>query len=438
MNLDEILPYPGFRINHISCPEAGTVIRVHLERLKDQAPLCYKCGQVLSKIKTHQKCTASDLGILERKTTVSFRRLKGKCPQCKCYRQERIDWLSPENPKMTARLGILLFKLCEVAPVSRIARITERSAMTMWRNDLSYLQAQLSRYAIPSVTQISVDEVYARAWHDKDENRNDRFFTIISDLKSHRVIWVEQSRSKDALDRFFEKIGPEACLKITVVSTDQHDDYKRSVEQHCPNATHVYDRFHLVKKFEEAVNETRKMLYKMLPQKNIRELARPKYRFIFLKRDDYRSESEKAHMAKIMKDNEAFVSLELIKERYITFFDSQTEGEALAVFNEMGVMIHAAGFPPLKEWWQRTRKEWKTILNYFRYRVTTALSEGINNVIKSVKRRAFGFRNMEYFRLKIMQVCGFLSLDYLNPDGTWTQKAKVALGITKSLENLPM
>jgi transposase len=98
------------------------------------------------------------------------------------------------------------------------------------------LETQYKHYKIPILRRISVDEVYAKAHHEEDENHLDRFFTIITDLKTHKVVGVEPSRRKEALDSFFKKIGPERCALIEAVATDEHDDYLKSVEEHCPNA----------------------------------------------------------------------------------------------------------------------------------------------------------------------------------------------------------
>ena len=161
----------------------------------------------------------------------------------------------------------------------------------------------------------------------------------------------------------------------------------------------------------------------MLPQKEVRELARPKFRFVFLKAAGKRSPEETAHMEKIMKDNEAFYRLELIKERMLTLFNQAGEIEARAVFDELRKWIYESGFPELKKWWTNLDANWQTVENYFLCRVTTAMSEGINNVIKSIKRGAFGFRNMTYFSLKILQRCGFLNRQYMTDDGQSTAKA---------------
>ena len=108
-----------------------------------------------------------------------------------------------------------------------------------------------------------------------------------------------------------------------------------------------------------------------------------------------------------------FYELELIKERVFTMFDTCfTAADARDIFEEIGRWIMAAGIPPLKSWYRRTERIWHKISGYFAERVTSAVSEGINNVIKSLKRRAFGYKDMEYFKLKIMQVAGYLTSRY--------------------------
>ena len=122
------------------------------------------------------------------------------------------------------------------------------------------------------------------------------------------------------------------------------------------------------------------------------------------------------HIDDVLKDNAAFAKLELIKERMMTFFYAPDEASAKNIFEEVGDWIFQMGFKPLMRWHNNLEQGWETLKNYFRYRYTSALSEGQNNVIKMLKRRAFGYRNMLYFRLKIMQVCGYLNSRYVNMD----------------------
>ena len=75
-----------------------------------------------------------------------------------------------------------------------------------------------------------------------------------------------------------------------------------------------------------------------------------------------------------------------------------------------------AGFKYLQNWFNHLHSGWETLENYFKYRVTTALSEGLNNVVKTIKKRAYGYRTSEYFRFKIMQVCGYLNSRFIGVD----------------------
>lgn len=107
----------------------------------------------------------------------------------------------------------------------------------------------------------------------------------------------------------------------------------------------------------------------------------------------------------------------------LSLFNEANETDARAVFDEVRKWIYESGFLELKKWWVNLDSNWQTVEIYFLCRVTTAMSEGIKNVIKSIKRRAFGFRNMTYFMLKILQRCGFLNSHYMTDDGQWTAKA---------------
>jgi len=276
----------------------------------------------------------------------------------------------------------------------------------------------LQNYDIPEVERISVDEVYTRRKrYFKSESRNEQYFTIITDMKTRSVIWVSPSRNKSALDEFFKIIGKERCKKIKVVAMDLHDSYKASVKEYCLNATVVWDRFHVVRIFENALNDERlKIFQDKNTSNNLKSKINGRFKYLFLKNAYKRKTHEKKQLKEVMKENKQFYKLELIKEIFLLFFNQKTEDDARDLIIQIRDRIDEEGFTFLKSWVDKFISSWHTIKNYFKYRVTSALSEGQNNVIKSLKRRCFGFRNMTYFRLKIMQVCGYLNSEHINID----------------------
>ncbi len=350
------------------------------------------------------------LSLMANRCFLIFVRRKGFCSSCKKYRSEKIDFISDHSPHKTKELCWFIGRMCEIASVSRVAELLEQDGFSTWRLDFSHMKSLAQNYKIPTPEAISVDEVYARRTKKEGETRNDLFFTVISDLKTRRVIWVSEGRSKEALDQFFILIGESGCKKIEVVATDQFDGYRASVRQYCAHAKLVWDRFHIMQNFEKALNSDRATLHLEQPTGSyLKRMSAGKYRFMFLTKASRRTKDEQKNMEEMMKMNQDFFKLELIKERTLMMYEAKSADEAKEMFDEIGSWILGCGFKSLLSWHNEIEKNWIHIQNYFEFKVTTGLSEGINNVIKMIKRRAFGYRNMEYFRLKIMQVCGYLN-----------------------------
>lgn len=410
---------PGFSIVDVKEWLVEGRIEVYLERAEDSPdPCCYRCKTKLGMVRGKHRMKIEGMPILGLKCYFFFWREKRHCPNCKKIRSEQIGFLAEESPHLMMDYAWWLGRLCEIAAVARVAELMGQGEMSVWRLDLARMKRMLQHYKIPPIKRISVDEVYARKKPKfQGESRNERFFTIISDLDTGRVIWVSESRDKKALDEFFLIIGKDASEKIEVVACDLHDAFALSTKEHCPSATIVWDKFHVMKIFEEAVNETRKDLHgEFAKGSEYSRLTRGSFRFLFLKKASRRTEEEKTHIDDVLKDNAAFAKLELIKERMMTFFNSTDEATAKKIFEEVGDWIFQMRFEPLMKWHNNLEKGWETLKNYFTHRYTSALSEGQNNVIKMLKRRAFGYRNMLYFRLKIMQVCGYLNSRYVHMD----------------------
>jgi transposase len=390
-------------------------IEIHLSRRADKEWVCYRCESSLHVERGKYKSVIEGMPIMGLRVWIHFWRQKGHCSNCRKARSEQVEFIAEETPHLATDFAWWIGRMCEIAAISRVAELLEQDEMTTWRLDFNRMKRMLQRYQIPKPRKISVDEVYARKKAKFDgESRNDRFFTVVSDLETRKVIWVSEGRSEAALNQFFILIGEEAAKKIEVVAADQFEGYAASVAKFCKKAVLVWDRFHIMKNFEEAVNDTRKELHSRQEKgSELQRLTRGQYRFMFLKKAARRTQEEEVHINDVLKENESFAKLELIKERMFTFFNQPDEVAAKQVFDEVGHWIFQCYFEPLMKWHRTLEGGWETLRNYFTYRVSSSLSEGNNNVIKMLKRRAFGYRNMEYFRLKIMQMCGYLNSRFI-------------------------
>jgi transposase len=407
---------PGFEIKDMKEWLNKGHIDIFLEhRYQNHESSCHRCQSKLSRITGTYRQRVQTMPILNYKSFLYIKRRKGHCPSCKKIRAEYLEFISPETPHLTKEYSWWLGRMCEISAVSRVGELVGIDKTTMHRLDFARLKRMFQNYKIPKVTRISVDEVYARKKkYGAKESRDNRFFTVICDLDTRRVIWVSESREAKALDEFFHIIGPQRCKEIKVVAMDQHDSYKYSVEKNCPMATVVWDRFHIMQNFNQAVDSDRMWLHKHLMTGENKRLTRGKFKRLFVKKSDRRTKVETRHINDVLKDNQEFAYLELIKEGMHQIYDSADEWEAKEKLLQIGDWIEQCPhFYELKKWYKNFNRGWETFKNYFHYPVSSSLSEGQNNVIKTLKKRAYGYRNMAYFKLKILQVCGFLNSRYV-------------------------
>jgi transposase len=385
-----------------------------LESEDTRVRLCNVCGHRLGSLHDRYRVRARHLRVFNWTVTVSFFREKRHCDTCKKVRSEWIDWLCPTSPHITLELAWWISRLSEIATVLQVSKLESIDKMAAYKVDKYILQRLLQGYEIPPVTHISVDEVYARSplQQKNGETREDLFLTVIIDHRTHKVIWVSQSRRKEALDTFFEVIGKEACKNIKVVTCDQHRGYAESIKEHCPQADLVWDRFHLVEQFNLALNTERQEQWEKYKDKeNDDDLLASKYKYIFLTIAKNRSEKDRQHMDEVMSRNQKLAQMEFIKEHYHKMFnqeDVRVAQNMLVECYEWSKEIKALSLA--KYFWNLFDR--KELLNYFKHKITSGVSEGVNRAIKTLKWVAYGYKDMCYFALKIMQRCGYLNSKY--------------------------
>lgn len=403
--------FQGFSVRDIKEFRSDKRVEVHLEQLSENPRGCWKCGCPLGSYHDNHKIRAKHLKMMDWVVEIIFFREKRFCHTCKKIRSQKIDWLCPTNPHVTMDLAWWLNRLTEVTTVLATSKLESLDKKSCYKIDKYILRRLLQGYSIPPVRAISVDEVYARGPKQlkEGENREDLFLTIIVDLKTHKVIWVSQSRRKQALDEFFKLLGEEACLGIEVVATDQHEDYAASIKEHCPKAAQVWDRFHLIKNFNDALNEDRREeLDRLDPEGEMEDLMNNKYRHKFLTKKKHRSAKDQRHVDEVFKLNQKMATMEVIKEHLHKMFETRDVIEAKEMMNEIYEWSYQAKCKNINKWVWSVMDD-QRLWNYFECRVTTGVSEGINRAIKGLKWQAYNYKDMEYFALKILQKVGYLN-----------------------------
>jgi transposase len=190
------------------------------------------------------------------------------------------------------------------------------------------------------------------------------------------------------------------------VVIDMHDPYRQAIAETIPHARIVYDRFHLVKLLNKSLDDLRRRLQRDLPPEDRKVLKNKRY--VLLKPNEKLTTKQQVALAELQRVNEPLSTAYVLKEDFREIYQSRRVSEARTAFAHWIRRVRASGIPELQDFVKTLRRHFTGVLAFFRYghRLTNGLSEGFNNVIGTIKKVAYGFRDLVYFRLKILRHCG--------------------------------
>lgn len=256
----------------------------------------------------------------------------------------------------------------------------------------------------PAAIHMSVDEVSYRKYH--------RYLTNVIDTDRRLVIWNDKGRKAEVLDRYYEGIGDDACKKIESVAMDGARTYISSTTRYAVNALIVYDKFHVIQKLNNTVDAVRKNeLYKARKSGDdqIIELTNCHQRFILLKNKKNLTEKQSQYLETLCQINKPIYQAMLLKENFLQVYEQAGPAEAK---QQLETWIQEAATSKLTAFEELAKSfidKGQYILNWFHKKISSSISEGFNNKIKRLKRMAYGYKDIEYFKLKIHQHCGLLN-----------------------------
>jgi transposase len=275
----------------------------------------------------------------------------------------------------------------------------------IYRIDRAILQEKADDLIVPppAPKAMSVDEV---AW-----KKGHSYVTNVVDIDKRIVIWNHDKHGKTVLDAFYGCLTEKERAEIEVVACDGARGFLSSAKQYAKNALSVLDHFHVKAYLSTALEDVRKQelakAKKDTTQEELVDLLHCKQRFILLRN---KPSKKKTQMLKRLEElNEPVYKATLLKEQFATIYEYREKKDAQPALRTWIGDALRSGLAPFKELALKLFRKRHYILNFFIRRITSAISEGINNKIKRLKRMAYGYRDVSYFLLKIHQHCGLLN-----------------------------
>lgn len=317
------------------------------------------------------------------------------CRDCGRVRQAAIGFAEPRR-RYTKAFGRYVLDLSRSMTIKDVAIHLGVSWDVVKEIQKKYLRKHFDKPKLKHVTQIAIDEISTGKGH--------RYVTIVLDLASGAVLYVGPGKGADALAAFWKRLRASHA-RIEAVATDMSPAYIDAVTTNLPEATLVFDRFHVIKLYNEKLSDLRRDLHRQLTD-TMQKDALKGVRWLLLKRPENldASRREPERLAEALRLNEPLAIAYHLKEELNEIWEQEDEETAQALLMDWIVYAESTGIRMLHKFARTLRHHALGILSWYAYPISTGPLEGTNNKIKTMKRQAYGFRDPEFLRLKILGI----------------------------------
>jgi transposase len=316
------------------------------------------------------------------------------CQSCLGVKQERLEWLA-DNPRYTKRFAYHIGRRCRTASIRDVAKEHLLDWKTVKELEMQYMREQIKRAGKPRPKVMGVDEISIRKGHT--------YRIVVSDLERRRPIWFGgKDRSEESMDEFFSFLGKSRSKRVRLAVMDMWKPFRKSTNKNAPQAAILFDKFHILRHLGEALDKVRKKEYGRLEGKQRKFIKGQKYALLS-HRQNLRGSARK-NLKILLAANKRLNTAYVLKESFGQLWDYESETWARKFFESWRDQLKWQRLGPYEKFAEMIDNHWDGIAAYCKPENKVALGfvEGLNNKIRVFQRRAYGLRDEEYLRLKVL------------------------------------
>ena len=317
------------------------------------------------------------------------------CPECNVIRQIKLSFAEPKKT-YTKKFKHYVLELSRMMTIKDVARFVRVSWDVVKEIQKSRLWKHYRKPKLKNLRRIAIDEFSVGKNHD--------YFTQVLDLDTGRVVFVGEGKGADALQPFWKRLK-RSKASIQAVAIDMSPAYIQAVLDNLSGTAIVFDRFHIVKMLNDKISDIRRQLYHELNDEEQQKLLKGT-RWLLLKNpenlDTNRNEEARLEMA--LEINKPLATVYYMKEDLRQLWNQHSKDSASNFLQDWIDRAKASGIRTLQRFANTLAAHRSGILAYYDFLITSGPIEGVNNKIKVMKRQAYGFRDREFFKLKIMAI----------------------------------
>jgi transposase len=309
-------------------------------------------------------------------------------------KREKLNFLA-EYPFYTKRFAYYVGKRCQSSTILDIAKELRLNWKTVKEMEEQYLREKWRRGGKPNPKVVGIDEISIRKGHT--------YRIVVSDLEKKRPIWFGgKDRSEESLDLFWEELGSKKAEKVRLAVMDMWKPFEASTLMNATQAAILYDKFHVMRHLGEALDEVRRSEYRQVSRKQKGYIKGQRYTLLS-HRENLDLKGKRA-LQKLLSVNKRLNTAYVLKESFGQLWDYQNETWARKFFENWRESLKGQKLKPYEKFTKMIERHWEGIAAHCKpeNKVSLGFVEGLNNKIRVIQRRAYGLRDVEYLRLKVL------------------------------------
>ena len=397
--LTALLGFQGYRVSaveQIANLPGRSMLRIDLERTRE-GYVCGNCGKSVSGAQDHTIQELRHLTLWQHQTIIRFPRYRIVCPDCG-VRTEALEFAAVRGPRVTRPLSSLIHELCKVTTVKAVALLFGLHRHTVKDVDKKALAKVQAQRPLDGITVLGVDEIGVGKGHN--------YWSLVSALEGPRgpeMLYIVEGRSEKRLKKFWRWFGKERTAQITHAVMDMCKAFFNSFSKHCPKAKIIYDKFHVMRHLNNALNEVRKAEIRGALGRFKKTLSGKKF-ILMARRSRVRGKAREA-LDVVLAASPKLFKAHLLKESFGRMWDYSYRGCALRFWADWKAQLKWTRMKSYRNFMKMVDRHLDGILAFCEKKVALGYIESANLKARNVIRRAYGYRDKDYMKLKVIQAC---------------------------------
>ena len=389
----DLLDLPAVAVTGVTVTKSTVEIACSLTGVETLCPLC---GVLCTRVNDRTTRRLRDLSISSRAVYLVVSVRQFRCSTCGSCPTERLPF-ADANKSYTHRQARYVFAWCRKQAYAEVGAVVGMHAKTVERlvlDQCRHAEQLPARHA--QLRRLGIDEQS----HRKGKKH---FICVLTNLDTGTVVDLLPDRKKETLLAYFQGLGPAFCQQLTAVSCDLWAPYLAVAAACFPQATLVLDRFHVVQLLNHGLDRFRQRLRREAPE----EAVYKPLKWLLFKQYHRLSDTEIDTLQAAFAVEPALETTYWLREAFHHILDRpQPVAAAIAQLDAWVERIHTQGIPHFDAFIRTLQRHKNQIANYVEENLSNAVTEGLNNLVRSIRRCAFGMPNFQHLRLRVMAISG--------------------------------